>query len=230
MNSRSASRDQNHHYSPSHPRKEYYSSEGPTSSLEVSPIRHQRRIHEKEKFHGELKKTKPPTLDGENKRGEDVESWLLGMRRYFQLYQYSPNLEARISIYHLKGKASIWWEELAQVKVINENKITWRQLKKYFQHKYLSGHYYDRKIQEFFELKLGNMTMEKYERFFWELLRYVDYIKNEKSKICRFLSGLSAYYKDKIQYDEPKNIEATIRKAKYLYEQSKGRSFLQRYW
>ena len=59
-------------------------------------------------------------------RGEDVESWLLGMRRYFQLYQYSPNLEARIEIYHLKGKASIWWDELTQVKRINENIITWR--------------------------------------------------------------------------------------------------------
>ena len=118
-------------------------------------------------MHGEFRKIKPPTFDGENKRAEDVESWLLGMRRYFQLYQYSPNIEARIAIYHLKGKIFIWWDELAQVKGFNENRITLRQFKKYFQQTYLSGHYYDRKIQEFFELKLGNMTMEEYERKFW---------------------------------------------------------------
>ena len=143
-------------------------------------------------MHGELKKINPPTFYGGNKRGEDVESWLLGMRRYFQLYQYSPNLEARIAIYHLKGKTSIWWDELVQVKWINENKITWQQFKKYFQHTYLSEHYYDRKIQEFFELKLGNMTMEEYERKFLEFLRYVDYIKDEKGQDSMLFKWISS--------------------------------------
>ena len=100
------------------------------SSPKVSPVRYQRRRHEKEELNGEVRKIKSPTFDGENKRGEDVESWLLGMRRYFQLYQYSANLEDRIVIYQLKGKESIWWDELAQVKGINENIITW-QFKKY---------------------------------------------------------------------------------------------------
>ena len=107
MHSISAYRYHKHHYSPSPPRKDYYPSEGPMRNLEVSLVRHQRRRYEKEELHRNLKKIKPPTFDGENKRCEDVESWLLGMRRYFQLYQYSPNLEARIAIYHLKGKTSI---------------------------------------------------------------------------------------------------------------------------
>ena len=136
---------------------------------------------------------KPPTFDGENKRGEDLEIWCFGLRKYFQLYQYSPNLEARIAIYHLKGKASIWCDELAQVKRINKSKITWKKFKKYFQQKYLSKHYYDKKMQEFFELKLANMTMEEYEKNFLELLRYVNYIKDEKSKIQGFLSGIRTY-------------------------------------
>jgi hypothetical protein len=38
-------------------------------------------------------------------------------------------------------------------------------------------------MQEFFELKLGNMTMEEYEKKFLELLRYVDFIRDEKVKI-----------------------------------------------
>jgi hypothetical protein len=59
-------------------------------------------------------------------------------------------------------------------------------------------------MQEFFELKLGSMTMEEYENKFLELLRYVGFIKEEKVKIQRFLSGLPSFYKDKIQFDEPK--------------------------
>jgi hypothetical protein len=54
----------------------------------------------------------------------------------------------------------------------------------------LVRHYYDKKMQEFFELKLGSMTMEEYARKFLELLRYVVFIKDEKVKIQRFLSGL----------------------------------------
>jgi hypothetical protein len=64
---------------------------------------------------GEMNKIKPPTFDGEQKKDEDVETWLLGMRRYFQLQKYSSHIEGRISIYQLKGNTSIWWEHLVQV-------------------------------------------------------------------------------------------------------------------
>ena len=40
------------------------------------------------------------------------------------------------------------------------------------------------------------MNMDEYERKFLELMRYVNYIKDEKAKIKHFLSGLLAYYKD----------------------------------
>jgi hypothetical protein len=106
---------------------------------------------------GELRKIKPPTFDGDHKKGEYVEAWLFDMRKYFQLHNYSSNLEAKIKIYHLQGKTSMWWDQLKHI-----SKISWRQFKKYFQKKYLAEHYYDKKMQEFFELKLGNMTMDEY--------------------------------------------------------------------
>ena len=61
-------------------------------------------------------------------------------------------------------------------------------------------------MKEFFELKLGIMTMEEYEKWFFELLKCVDFIKDEKVKIQRFLSGLPSFYSDKIQYDNPKTL------------------------
>jgi hypothetical protein len=60
---------------------------------------------------GEMNKIKPPTFDGEHKE-EDVETWLLGMRKYFQLQNYSSHAEGRIAMYQLKGKASVWWDQL----------------------------------------------------------------------------------------------------------------------
>jgi len=38
-------------------------------------------------------------------------------------------------------------------------------------------------MQDLFELKLGIMTMDEYERRFHELLSYVDLIMDEKIKI-----------------------------------------------
>jgi len=60
------------------------------------------------------------------------------------------------------------------------------------------------KMKELFELKLGSMKMGDYERRFLELLKYVNFIKDEHVKIQRFLSGLPSMFSEKIQYDDPK--------------------------
>ena len=84
---------------------------------------------------GEMNKIKPLTFDGEYKKDEDGEKWLLGMRKYFQLQKYSSHAEGRISIYQLKGKASIWWDQLVQVQHLKEKNVTWKEFKKHFEKK-----------------------------------------------------------------------------------------------
>jgi hypothetical protein len=49
---------------------------------------------------------------------------------------------------------------------------------------------------------------------FLELLKYVPFIKDETVKIQRYLSGLPPSISDKIQYDDPKTMEETIRREK----------------
>jgi hypothetical protein len=218
------------HHSPRHSTRRTHASSGPGSSPSVSHVQRQRRRPEADILQGELRKIKPPNFNGEHKKGEDVEAWLLEMKKYFQLHDYPSRVEARISTYHLQGKETMWWDQLKQTKNLDEKRISWRQFKGYFQEKYLSEHYYERKMKEFFELKLGTMTMEEYEKWFFELLKYVDFIKDEKVKIQRFLSGLPSFYSDKIQYDNPKTLEETIRRARHLYEQSKGRPIFQKSW
>jgi hypothetical protein len=99
----------------------------------VSHVRHQRRKQEVDSLQGELRKLKPPSFGGEREMEDDVEAWLLGLRRYFHLHKYSSNLESNISTYHLHGKTAMWWDQLKQVEHVNESRITWKQFKKYFQ-------------------------------------------------------------------------------------------------
>jgi hypothetical protein len=42
----------------------------------------------------EFKKSKPPSFDGEIKKGEEVEAWLLGLNKFFRVHDYSENVKA----------------------------------------------------------------------------------------------------------------------------------------
>jgi hypothetical protein len=75
---RSRSGSKHHRLSPKNSIKEAHNSSSP------SPTRKHRRSGVDE-LKGEMNKIKPPTFDGEHKKEEDVETWLLGMRKYFQL-------------------------------------------------------------------------------------------------------------------------------------------------
>ena len=74
----------------------------------------------------------------EVEKGEEVSASLSGMKKYFQIYNYSDRLEAQMAIYNLIGKAVIWWQDIKRVKNIKEKYLTWRVFKKYFKRKFLS--------------------------------------------------------------------------------------------
>jgi hypothetical protein len=130
----------------------------------------------------------------------------------------------------LHRKVVMWWDQLKKVEHINKRRITWKECKRYFQKEYLLEHFYDKKMQDLFELKLGTMTMGEYENKFLGLQKYVGFINNEKVNMHRFLSGLTSFYKENIQCDEPRTLIETIKKDRYLYEQGKGRESLQKCW
>ena len=68
---------------------------------QVSVVMRQRRRIEENILQGELKKIKTLTLNGENRKGEEDEAWLLEMKIYFHLHDYPSRVEAIISTDHL---------------------------------------------------------------------------------------------------------------------------------
>jgi hypothetical protein len=211
---------------------EYSSCEGIDNSKEYSigrtsshsQTRGKKRKHSKSRDPEEFEKEKAPTFDGDIKKGEEAEVWILGLKKYFRVHDYSENLKARISIFNLNGKASIWWEDLRNVKGFHEKDLSWKQFEKYFKKKYLLEKYFDGKTKEFYELKLGQLTIDEYIKKILELMRYVPYIKYEKIKMQRFISGLPQSYRNKIVFDDPKTLEYIVRKARYFYEKFKSKT------
>jgi hypothetical protein len=73
----------------------------------VSPIRRKRRRPEVNILQDEPRKIKPPTFNGEHRKGEEAEAWLLEMKKFSQLHDYPSKVEKIISNYHLEGKETM---------------------------------------------------------------------------------------------------------------------------
>ena len=80
-----------------------------------------------------------------------------------------------------------------------------------------------KKEKEYYELKLGSMSMKELSSKFLSLLRYAPYIIDKKSKIQSFLRCLLTSFKDIIEFDNPKTLEKAMRKDKLCYKQRKKR-------
>ena len=96
-----------------------FDSEGSTGRSSSSSHENQRRRWYKNHSRDEFKKARLHIFNGEVKTGQEAEAWLLGIRKYFQVQDYSRNMKAQVSIFNLTGTASIWWEHFRQVKKIN---------------------------------------------------------------------------------------------------------------
>ena len=109
---------------------------GDSSSKGTPPAEEGTKTDRKRKqvdhLEGEFKKIKPATSNGESRIGEEVEAWLLDIKKYFQIYNYSSNMKVRMAIYNLKGKAIIWWQDLKLTKGLKEKLLEWSDFKKYF--------------------------------------------------------------------------------------------------
>ena len=79
------------------------SSDSEESSGDISSSSHKinRKRHHRDRSRDEFKKAKPPTFDGEVRTGQEAEAWLLGIKKYFQVHDYSGNMKERVAIFNL---------------------------------------------------------------------------------------------------------------------------------
>ena len=121
------SEEQNHHLSPER--------SGEQEERSDNASEQQTSKRQRVELQGEFRKIKLPHFDVEQE--EAAEAWLINMNKYFQLYEYDHNLKARLAIFQLQGKATLWWEEVKIVRGVNEQNITWDKFQKYFKERYL---------------------------------------------------------------------------------------------
>ena len=67
---------------------------------------------------------------------ENDEEWLLGMRKYFRVHNYSSKIKACLDIYKLNGKVAKWWRDLKHTKKYELIEIRWSKFHKIIKEKY----------------------------------------------------------------------------------------------
>ena len=92
-------------------RRERYSSgsfdsEESTGGSSSSSHRERRNRHYRNNSWDYFKKERPPNFNGEIKTSQEAKSWLLGMKKYFQVQDYSGNMKARVAIFNLNGRST----------------------------------------------------------------------------------------------------------------------------
>lgn len=105
------------------------------------------------------------------------------MNKFFRLHDYLENMKAKIATFSIKGKVEICWEDVKNFGGIREEELTWSDFERLFRKKYLCERYYNDRKNGFYEMKMGLMTREEYTSRILDVLRYVNYLKEEKAKI-----------------------------------------------
>ena len=89
-------------------------------------------------------------------------------------------MKAHLSIYNLNRKATRWWRYLKHTKKDDPREICWDSFQKKFQEKYMSERFFDKKVKEFHELRMGSMTMDAFINIFLDLFHMYDTSKKKR--------------------------------------------------
>ena len=92
-------------------------------------------------------------FNGEVEKGEEVEAWLLGMKKYFHIYNYSDRLKSWMDIYNLTKKDDIQWQDIKRVKNLKEKYLTWRVFKNTLKQNSYLNNIMNKELNSFMNLK-----------------------------------------------------------------------------
>ena len=82
-------------------------------------------------------------------------------------------MKVTMAIYNLKGKVSIWWQDMKISQGLKQKNLEWSEFKKFFKKQCLLESYDERNTKEFYELKLVQMGTKDLSNKFLYMLCFV---------------------------------------------------------
>ncbi|GFZ19571.1 hypothetical protein Acr_28g0002760 [Actinidia rufa] len=151
-----------------------------------------------------------------------AESWLLGIERVFEVLPCTDEQKVVFATFMFEGAALIWW----QLKKPLEPLWLWPRFLEVFNEEYFPEMVRDQKIQEFLNLKQGNMIVVVYNGKFMELSRYAPHIVSTESLARReaLIAEESLNEMSQFRESRKKRIGGNVSRGQSSKRQSSGSS------
>jgi hypothetical protein len=94
------------------------------------------------------------------------------MEKIFRLAESSHEYKVIYATNQSRGTTKDWWETYQRRMLAKDVEINWANFKEVMLEKYLSKSFKGRKVQEFLELRQGNMSVTEFTKKFEELSHY----------------------------------------------------------
>ena len=138
----------------------------------------------------------PPIFLG-SRIGEDPQGFLDEIYKFVDAMGVSSREKAELASYQLKEVAQIWYTQWKANRPEEAGPLEWQEFKEAFLGKYFPLEKRECKIEEFINLRQGNMSVEEYALKFSMLSRYApSLVSNSREEMSRFVTGESDLVKE----------------------------------
>ncbi|KAH7569584.1 hypothetical protein JRO89_XS06G0198700 [Xanthoceras sorbifolium] len=147
-------------------------------------------------------------------------AWLNDLERIFEVMGCSDEQKFSFATFLLKDRAYDSW---LSMKRKNPVEVSWNEFKRLFNAHFCPSFYQNLKMNEFYKLVHGSMTMDAYEKNFTELSRATPHIvENEVNRCKKFEESLKHEIKTYVSATEHteygKLVESTLRVERNINE------------
>ena len=148
-----------------------------------------RRNHQGETRYGDFLETRPPVFS----KAEDpleADDWLRVIEQKLAVNPCSEIQKAVFAAQQLRGPASAWWGNFLDIQPMG-HQVTWMEFRIAFREHHIPEGIMKMKLEEFLQLKQGNMSVVQYVGRFNYLSQYAkDQVNTDEKKKDCFLRGL----------------------------------------
>ena len=146
------------------------------------------RQSDRRKLLKEFKEQDPPSFDG---KPDPVaaELWIESVEKKFDILDIPQRFRVEFATYMFEGAATQWWK--MQLDDLGNRNPTWQEFENMFLNYYVPEDYRLGKVNDFFELSQGNMSVAEYQAKFVSLSRYApEVVADPRARTAKFIRGL----------------------------------------
>ncbi|XP_057981301.1 uncharacterized protein LOC131166745 [Malania oleifera] len=145
-----------------------------------------------------------------------AENWVQEMEKILTVLDCNEKQKVLFATFKLTGEAEWWW---LRVKLLEKQQavptvMTWKRFKEFFYNRYFPTTTRNAKVEEFFNLTQGLLTVQEYTARFVELSRFASFmVLDEYQKARYFNRGLKQRIHEHVTCLQIQNFSELVDKA-----------------